>query len=193
MSRESLEKFFVFLSENKGCQEKVKSFGSDIDAVIAYAKELGYDISKEEFQEYQDKALQLLKENLQKLEQAEASLSTGAKEFYNFIKLADENEEVANRLAELGWDTPEELIAYGKEKGFTFNKQDMKEVSKNILEPREELSEEDLERVAGGVVLVGLMAVASSAIGLAVVGTVGFCGVVAVAWVVVDAVTDAVK
>jgi len=163
MSREGMERFSEFMANNQECQEKVKSFGGDLDALAAYAAELGYDISAAELQEYQDKALQSIKGRIQKIQQSEASLSPGVKDFYKLIELSDKNEEVAKRLAELGTGTPEELIAYGKEKGFIFDKQDMKSVANEIIEPKDELSEEELEQVAGGVVLAFLMAGAAVA------------------------------
>ena len=183
MSRESWERFFKFLMENQECQAKVKSFGGDVDALAAYARELGYDFSPEELREHHDKALLLLKSRMQKkLKQPDASLSSGAREFYALIKLTETDGEVAKRLAELGMDAPEELIAYGKEKGFTFSKQDLQSVGKNILEPSDELSDEELEMAAGGaafafvilgICVAGVVAVAVSYVALGVALLVG--------------------
>ena len=151
MKRENIVRFFRFLSENKECQSKAKSFGNDIDALAAYARELGYDLSAEELREHQNKALQLLKTNVQKFsQQPDVPLGPGALELYKFMKLADTDESVAKRLTELSAAAPEELIAYGKEQGFIFNVQDMQAVSKDILKPSDELSDEELQLVAGG-------------------------------------------
>ena len=103
---------------------------------------------------------EILMQRLKKL-QADASLSPGAQEFIKFMMLTETDESVAKKLAELGAGTPEELIAYGKEKGCAFNEQDMKDVGKIIMEPSDELSEEELKNVAGGhafLVLVGTAA-----------------------------------
>jgi predicted ribosomally synthesized peptide with nif11-like leader len=154
MSREGLESFFRFLVETPECQGKVKSFGGDADALTAYARELGYEFSPEELREHQDKARRLLESRMQKSQRPDASSSPGAREFYKLIKLAETDENVAKRLAELGTGTPEELIAYGKEKGFAFNEQDMQAVGKDILEPSDELSDEELEMAAGGAIFV---------------------------------------
>ncbi|MCL2009709.1 MAG: Nif11 family protein, partial [Synergistaceae bacterium] len=124
MSIEGLEKFFKFLAENPEHQDKVKNIG-DMDALAAYARELGYDLSPDELREYQDKALKLLKNRLQKARRPDALLSHGAREFYALIKLAETDESVAGRLAELATGTPEALVAYGREKGFVFDEQDM--------------------------------------------------------------------
>ena len=171
MSRKNVENFFKLLMENRECQAKVKGFGGDVDAMTAYARELGYDFSPEEMREYQDKARQLFKSRVQKkLRQPEASSSPGAREFYALIKLAETDENVSKRLTELAAGTPEELIAYGGEKGFTFNEQDMQSVGKDILEPSDELSDEELELAAGGATLL---------IGLAILGLVAAAGVAA--------------
>ena len=112
-----------------------------------------------------------------KLAQPDISLSPGAKEFYAFMKLADTNDEMALRLVELANSTPEELIAFGAEKGFAFDKQDMLAVGKDILEPSDELSEEELELVAGGLVDIGLALVfVGCVLGLAAVGGVAVAG-----------------
>ena len=80
-----------------------------------------------------------------------AELTPCAKAFYAMLKLAETNEEVREQLERMAQDTTrEELIAYGKEKGFIFDEQDLEAVSKDILEPTDELNEEELEKVAGG-------------------------------------------
>ena len=110
--------------------------------------------------------------------QADASLSPGAKEFVNLMNLAETDESVAKKLAELGAGTSEELIAYGKEKGCVFNEQDMKDVGKIIMEPSDELNEEELKKVAGGAFPISAIAV---------------CAVVVAASSVVTAVTSVTK
>ena len=162
MSREGLEKFFKFLSENQEHQAKLKSFGGDIDAAAAYARELGYDFSPGELREYQDKTLKLLKNRAHnKLHRPDDALSPGAWDFYALMKLAETDEETAKRLAELSMGAPKELIAYGKEKGFTFSERDIQAVGEDILEPSDELSDEELELAAGGttvLLFVGILA-----------------------------------
>ena len=178
MSREGMEKFFKLLAENQELQDKVKSLGGDLDALTAYAREQGYDFAPEELREYQDKARRLLKSRLQKkLTQPDVSLSPGAREFYALIKMAETDEEVAKRLAELASGTPEELIAYGGEKGFVFDRQDMLAVGNDILEPSDELSDDELELAAGGLVDIGLALVfVGCVLGLAAVGGVAVAG-----------------
>jgi len=63
-----------------------------------------------------------------------------------------------------------------EEKGFTFNEQDMQAVGKDILEPSDELSDEELEMAAGGTtaiavfLLIAGVAVATGALVGAAVG-----------------------
>ena len=177
MSREGMESFFKFLAENQEHQDKVKSIGGDLDALAAYARELGYDISPEELRESKDKAMKLFKSRLQKAQRPDVPLSPGAQAFYAFIKLAETDEETAKRLAELASGTAEELIAYGKEKGFVFDRQDMLAIGNDILEPSDELSDEELELAAGGLVDIGLALVfVGCVLGLAAVGGVAVAG-----------------
>ena len=165
-----MEKFFKFLAENPEHQAKVQSFGGDVDALAVYVREQGYEISPEELKEYRDKALRALKDRMQKLQHPGASLSPGARAFLEFIKLAETDEKVAGRLAELGADSqgnPGEIIAYGKEKGFAFNEEDMKAAGESILNLSDELSEEELKMVAGGdpVLILGFVALAVAVAG----------------------------
>jgi len=146
MSREGLDNFFEFLTENREHQAsvKMKSFGGNADALAAYARELGYDISPEELRQLKDIALRKLKSVMQnKLWLLEASLSPGAREFYALIKMGEADESVAERLAELAAETPEDLIAYGMEEGFIFDEQDMWAVGKDIGSVRQGVEHHD--------------------------------------------------
>ena len=177
MSKKGLELFSKFIVENKECQAKVKGFGSDFEAIAEYARELGYEVSSAELKEFQEQAQQIVKSKVQKMQESYDSISAGANEFLKLVELAESDEDVAGRLAELGSGTAEDIIAYGREKGFIFNESDMKNVSNNILEPKNELSEEELEQVAGGFVLGGLAiaailgsVVAGGALGVGIIG-----------------------
>ena len=183
MDKEGLEQFFKSLVKNTEYKAKVKSFGGDIDALAAFARELGYDFSTEELRAYQDKALELLQSRVQKSQQSDVPSSPGVKAFYAFTKLAETDAEVAKKLEELASATPEELIAYGKEKGFVFDRQDMLDVGKDILEPSEELSEEELELASGGttafLIMLGIGAiVAGGALVFGVAGGAAITGAV---------------
>ena len=169
MGRESLEQFFKLLAENPEHQAKLKG---DIDELTKYAREQGYHFSAEELREYQDKARQLLKNKIHiKLQQSDDSRSPGAQNLYALMKMAETDEEIAKRLEELETATPEELIAYGKEKGFSFSEQDIQDFGKDILKPSDELSEDELELAAGGTtVLVAFGVSAAIVLGIAALG-----------------------
>ncbi|MCL2048814.1 MAG: Nif11-like leader peptide family RiPP precursor [Defluviitaleaceae bacterium] len=179
-----LEGFFKLLAENREHQEHVQRLGGDIDALVDYASKLGYDVSMEELQKYKDKAQELLKAKVRKkLAKPDVALSPGAEAFYALIKLAETDEEVDKRMTELAAANPEELIAYGKEKGFVFDAQDMQAIAASILEPTDELSDEELEMAAGGIVdLIALAVFVGIGLGVAAAGGVGVAaGVGAVA------------
>ena len=184
MSREGLLKFCSFLAENKELQAKAKSFAGDVDALASYAREIGYDVYTEELQEYQDKARELLKIKMQKkMAQPDFSLSPGAQAFYELMKLAETDEEVEKRLEELSAGTPEELIFYGRQKGFVFDRQDILAIGRDILEQSDELSDEELELVAGGttafLIMLGIGAiVAGGALVFGVAGGAAITGAV---------------
>ena len=185
MNKAGLDGFFTFLAENPEHHAQVTELGGDIDATIAYARELGYDIFPHELQKYQDQAREFIKGRMRKVrqEQARAPLSPGAKAFFELIDLADTDEAVAERLTELATAAPEELIAYGKEKGFVFDEKDMQAIGDSVLEPTDELSDEELEMAAGGIVdLIALAVFVGIGLGVAVAGGVGVAaGVGAVA------------
>jgi len=133
---ENMDRFFKVLAANPEYQAKVISFGDDIEALAAFAREQGYDVSTGELREYYYKARELLKAKAQKkLDKPDFFISPGAQDFYALIKLGETDESVGQRLAELVADTPEALIAYGKERGFTFSEQDIQAAGDYILEP----------------------------------------------------------
>ena len=161
MSGLKLQQFYNHLAKNPDKLSKVKKFDGDMTALAAYAHELGYEVTAEDLTAYNNKTKQALESKWKELDAGKASMSFGAKQFMEFSKLADTDEEVAMRITEAS-KSPQELIAYGKEKGFVFDTKDMKEVAKKLMEQEEELSDEELEAVAGGTtatfVVLGILA-----------------------------------
>jgi len=161
MNEKKLQEFSNHLAKNPQCLEKAKEFEGDMTALAAYARELGYEVTAEELTAFRSKQRKALETKLKELDAGKASMSFGAKQFMEFSKLADTDEEVAMRITEAS-KSPQELIAYGKEKGFVFDTKDMKEVAKKLMEQEEELSDEELEAVAGGTtatfVVLGILA-----------------------------------
>ena len=184
MINENIQKFLNFLAEDKERQAKSKSFDGDMDALVAYARESGFEVSAQELLELRENSRKLLESRMKKAEAQKAGQTPGVQAIYAMMALAETDSEVAKKLEALVGDedvTRAELIAYGKEKGFIFDEQDLDAVGRDILEPSDELSEEELELVAGGTTSV--------LFGVIVVGAIVFClaGIVAT-WVVWSAV-----
>ena len=65
MSEEQLSALLAHLKEDAGLQEKLKAAG-DLDAAVAIAKEAGFDVTKEDWLNYQAKhTLELSDEELE--------------------------------------------------------------------------------------------------------------------------------
>ena len=92
--------------------------------------------------------------------------------FCALLESVETDKEVEKRLEELSAGTQEELIAYGREKGFTFNGQDLQAVGKDTLEPSDELNDEELELVAGGTTLAAVGVGAMVVLGVGLVAAV---------------------
>jgi len=184
MNEIKLQQFYEHLQKNQDCFAKAKEFGGDMTALAAYALGLGYEITAEEFAAFDSKVKQELEAKWKELDIGKTSMSDGAKQFMEFSKLADADTEVAKRITEL-YKSPQEMITYGKEKGFSFDTNDMEEVAKKLMEHDEELSDDELEAVAGGVTLlavgVGAILVFSAVVS---VGSVAAAAAIGVALIV---------
>ena len=158
MSREGLEKFLKLMTEDDDCRGHSKSVSGDPRALADYARERGCDVTPEELSEIREKSLALMKSRVNRSQGAQAAPSPGARQFYALLELAETDDEVNRKMEQLSDGTTSELIAYGREKGFIFDEEDLLAVGKDILESSEELSEEELELVSGGTtVLVFLL------------------------------------
>ena len=85
-----------------------------------------------------------------------------------FSKKCVTDETLKKRVKEIGLKDLDGLVAYGKEQGYEFSKEDFGTMAKEA-EGNKELSDADLEKVAGGIVSATAMGVAGLAV--AVVGT----------------------
>jgi predicted ribosomally synthesized peptide with nif11-like leader len=66
-------------------------------------------------------------------------------------KMCAEDEKVRAKAKEIGMQDMDGQIAYGKSLGLEFSKEDFEALAKEAgLEKKDELSEEDLKKVAGG-------------------------------------------
>jgi len=182
MKELNLQQFSNHLAQNPDCLAKAKEFGDDMAALAAYAHELGYEVTAEELTVFRSKTRQTNEAKWKEIETGKESLSDGAKQFLEFSKLADTDPEVEKRITKAS-KSPQELITYGKEKGFTFDTKDMEEVAKKLMEQEEELSDEDLEAVAGGITVVGAAAVVGFLLGAGLVVTlISAAAIVSVAY-----------
>ena len=75
----------------------------------------------------------------------------GLENFEAFLNYFQEHPEALERLKKLDFTTPQSVIDFGAELGFIFNEQDMAEYAQKALEQKDELSDKDLEKVAGGI------------------------------------------
>ncbi|MCL6611576.1 MAG: Nif11-like leader peptide family RiPP precursor [Peptococcaceae bacterium] len=182
MSIESLNKFLQMLAENEEAANKVKEIGlENAEEIIAYARKLGYDFNRQEFDELRNRVIDINKARIKKnLEKAAAQVKeqrTGMQNLNRFVKLVEENKDIANKVQEIGFDDPKAIIAYAGELGFEFDEQDLEEFGSQILEQSDELTEEELEQVAGGgvlaLVVLGLYAAGAAAVGVGVGTAVG--------------------
>ncbi|MGE4267220.1 MAG: Nif11-like leader peptide family RiPP precursor [Deferribacterales bacterium] len=176
MSSESFQSFIQAIS---GDVEATARFKECIlkgrESVVAYAHELGYEIDADDLEILYEKFKQSVKDVI---ETSEADESEGMKNLKSFMRFSGGNEDVKRRLAELGFGDPQAVVNYAKELGYEFSEKDLDEFSKQLLDKSEELSDEDLEKVAGGFLLlslaltalVGVVSMAIAAVSGAAVG-----------------------
>ena len=73
-------------------------------------------------------------------------------------QLCSENEEVRKKAKEIGIQNLDGHVAYGKTLGLEFSKEDFEALAKEAgLDGKTELSENDLKKVAGGIVSLNLV------------------------------------
>jgi predicted ribosomally synthesized peptide with nif11-like leader len=82
--------------------------------------------------------------------------------FKAFSQKVLEDQELKKKAKETGINNIEGIIALAKENGFEISKDDFEAAAKEF-ESKEELSDEDLEQVAGGVVTASVALAAVSA------------------------------
>ncbi|MGE4267221.1 MAG: Nif11-like leader peptide family RiPP precursor [Deferribacterales bacterium] len=179
MSSESFQSFIQAISGDAGATARFKEcLIKGKEFVVAYAHELGYEIDADDLEVLYEKFKQSVKDVI---ETSEADESEGMKNLKNFMRFSGSNEDVKRKLAELGFGDPQAVVSYAKELGYEFSEKDLDEFSKQLLDKSEELSDEDLEKVAGGFTLVAALLVAAALAAVIALGAVGVGGAVAVA------------
>ena len=83
-------------------------------------------------------------------------------DFKKFGQMCVDDLEVRKKAREIGFDNLEGVAAYGKELGLDFSVDDMKAMADEIGVTDQELSEEELEKVAGGIFSATACAVAGA-------------------------------
>jgi len=103
-----------------------------------------------------------------------------------FGQLCEKDESVRARAKKIGINDPDGLMEYAaKELDLEFTLDDMMELARAAGVSKDELSEEDLEKIAGGVATATAVAV-SLGIGIAMVAALGAVGATAVGAVVAE-------
>ena len=92
-------------------------------------------------------------------------------DFKKLGQMCAENEDIRKKAKEIGIDNLDGIIAYGKELGLDFSVDDMKALADEAGITEGELSEEQLEKVAGGVVTTTALAAVSAVSAVVVAGT----------------------
>ncbi len=87
----------------------------------------------------------------------------GLKEFMEYLK---SNEEASNKLKEMGSDV-NKMISFGKEHGYEFGVEDLQNLQAELAKSDVEFSDEDLEKVAGGIVTTSAVAAGAAVVAAA--------------------------
>lgn len=88
-------------------------------------------------------------------------------DFKKYGQMIAEKADVREKAKAIGMNDITGQIAYAKELGLEFTVSDMQEMAKEAGLSKDELSEEQLEQVAGGVVTVTALAVVGAVAGVA--------------------------
>ncbi len=163
MSKESMQQFLDMMAKNPEVAEKVKEVAQKgPQAFLDYAAERGCEIEEKDLKELGEKAVEAL--NKQVKEQTEKLLSflekdpspqnEGMKNLIRLMKDSEEDEVVTHKLNELVMRDPSAIVDYGKERGYDFTEKDLLQFGKALLEQENELNDEELDQVAGGMDIV---------------------------------------
>lgn len=88
-------------------------------------------------------------------------------DFKKYGQMIAQDEKVRAKAKEIGIDNVEGQIKYGKTLGLEFTKEDLSKVVKESGVSSQELSEEQLEKVAGGAISTTAAAVVGAVVGIA--------------------------
>ena len=153
MSKEDVKKFAALVGEDPELAAKVKAAGTDVNEVIRLGREKGLAFTAEDMKTVHDETRNLIGEGLQ-----------------IFMEKVSGDEKLARKLEESGTDV-DEIIRLGKENNCEFTADNLMALQNLTVKSDVELSDEELEKVAGGFVtsVVGSL-VAGVLVGAAVAG-----------------------
>ena len=134
MSVEAVKEFFLKIAGDEELAEKVKAAGTDVNEVIRLGREKGLEFTVEDMKTVHDETGNLIGEGLQAL-----------------LEKVSTDEELARKLEEAGTDV-NEIIRLGKENGCEFTADNLMALQNLTVKSDVELSDEELEKVAGGFV-----------------------------------------
>ena len=153
MGKKTFEMFLNMLSADGAAFARAKVCAEDIDALVAYGKELGYDFGRRDVEDAR-RQIDDLFTNItgRKLDELKAApdISPGVRAVAGFARAIQSNRTIAAKISGFGFDDPEAIIALGNRLGFIFDKQDLAAFADHLLPATAELSDEELELAAGG-------------------------------------------
>ncbi len=91
-------------------------------------------------------------------------------DFKKYGKMISDDENVRAKAKEIGINDIDGQISYAKTLGLEFGREDMEAMAKEVGYSQDELSEEDLEKIAGGAATVTALAVIGAVVGAAALG-----------------------
>ena len=134
MSVEAAKEFLTKIAGDEELAEKVKAAGTDVDEVIRLGREKGLEFTTEDLKTVHDETGKLVGEGLQL-----------------FLEKVSKDEDLARKLEEAGTDV-NEIISLGKENGCEFTADNLMALQNLTVKSDVELSDKELEKVAGGFV-----------------------------------------
>ena len=161
MSVEAAKEFFTKMAGDEELAEKIKAAGTDVDELIRLGREKGLEFTAEDLKAVHDETGKLVGEGLQV-----------------FLEKVSTDKKLARKVEEAGTDV-DEIIRLGKENGCEFTADKLMALQNLTVKSDVELSDEELEKVAGGFVTLGVALVATIAAAIVVsAGAAGAAGYV---------------
>jgi len=134
MSTEAAKNFIAIVASDEALALKVREAGTNVDEIIKLGKENGLEFTAGDMKAAHDETKDLLGEEL-----------------LTFLGKVSTDDDLTGKLAAAGTDV-DEVIRLGKENGCEFTVDNLMALQRMTVKSDAELSDEELENVAGGVV-----------------------------------------